>query len=504
MLLSYVRLTSGCFLRLFRMFRVLGFLLLCVSFLAGQTPPKFSKVGDQIRSVVATGAVPAISVAVSQHGRVVWEQGFGWADRERHIPATAETPFYLASVTKSLTSTALMVLRESGKLNLDNPVNLYLGAVKVHSPMWSANEATVRRVATHTAGLTTFYRACNVGDSRCKISIDQEIERYGILFWPPGERFDYSNLGYAILGEAMAHVSGRSFAKVLENSVFEPLGMNHCSLGGAGGAAANYDERSHQRSHQQISGTPGASAAYCSAHDLALFALLQLKDHCPTQRQILSDAAIDELHHPVADVSGQGYAIGWWTEDRDGERVIFGQGGTTDSFTLLELFPAEDLGIVILANSWSDSLKMPNAIEQTLLAALRPNLGARLQTSSAVLPDSPPPLAAQQLVGKWIGDIQTHAGRVPVEISISGSGEARGRVGSGAQAELRSLSIEGEHVYGVLSADLHEPEAPPPPYDVEFDLFFRGNTLAGAVTTRPGKASTTQLPHWSELQKIRP
>ncbi|MGA7925381.1 MAG: serine hydrolase domain-containing protein [Candidatus Sulfotelmatobacter sp.] len=504
MLLSLVSLTSRYLLRLFRMFRVLGFLLLCGSFLTGQTSPKFSKAEDQIRSVVAAGAVPAISVSVTQHGRIVWEQGFGLADRERHIRATAETPFYLASVAKSLTSTALMVLRESGKLNLDSPVNLYLGAAKVHSPMWNANEATVRRVATHMAGLTTFYRVCNVGDSQCKISIEQEIERYGILFWPPGERFDYSNLGYAILGEAIAHVSRESFAKVLENSVFEPLGMTHCGLGGARGAAVNYDEYSHQRSPRQISGTPGASAVYCSAHDLALFALLQLKDHRPTQQQILSDAAIDELHHPVADVSGQGYAIGWWTEDREGERVIFGQGGTTDSFTLLELFPSEDLGIVILANSWSDNLKMPNGIEQTLLAALRQNLRARPQSSSAVLPHSPRPVAAQQLVGKWVGDIQTYAGRVPVEISVSASGEAHGRVGSGAQAELRSPSIEGEHVYGVLSADLHEPDAPLPPYDVEFDLFFRGNKLTGAVTTRPGKASTTQLPHWSELQKIGP
>jgi hypothetical protein len=93
---------------------------------------------------------------------------------------------------------------------------------------------------------------------------------------------------------------------------------------------------------------------------------------------------------------------------------------------------------------------------------------------------------------------------VPVEISISGSGEAQGRVGSGAQSELSSQSIEGDHVYGVLSADLHEPGAPPPPYDVEFDLFFRGTKLAGAVTIRPGKSSTTQLPPWSELQKIGP
>ena len=486
------------------MLRVLGFLLLCGSCAVAQTPPQFSNVEDQIRSITGDGAVPAIALAVTLHGHIVWEQGFGWADRERHIRATSETPFYLASVTKSLTSTALMVLRDSGKVDLDAPLNLYLGEAKMHSPIWDADEATVRRVATHTAGLTTFYRACRLGDPHCKISIDKEIERYGILFWPPGERFDYSNLGYAILGQAMAHASRQSFARVLETTVFKPLSMNHCRLDAARGAAANYDEHSHRRSPQQISGTPGASAGYCSAHDLALFAMLQLKDHPSSQRQILSDATIDELHAPVADVSGQQYAIGWWTEDRDGERVIFGQGGTTDSFALLELFPAEDLGIVILANSWSNRLRMPNAIEQAILGTVSAHPHAQPPSSPAALSQPPTPGPAQQVLGRWVGYIQTYTGRVPAEISISSSGDAQGRVGGRANARLRSPSIQGEQVYGILSADLHEPDAPAPPYDVEFDLCLRGKKLVGAVTTRPGKESNAQLPHWTELGKNSP
>ena len=186
--------------------------------------------------------MPAISVAVTQNGRIVWERGFGWADRERHTRATAETPFYLASVTTSLTSTALMLLRESGKLDLDSPVNLYLGAVKVHSPMWSANEATVRRVATHTAGLTTYYRACNVGDSHCKISINQEIERYGILFWPQANVLTTPISATRFSARLWRMFPGRGSRTFLEKSVFEPLEMNHCGLGRTRGAAANYDE----------------------------------------------------------------------------------------------------------------------------------------------------------------------------------------------------------------------------------------------------------------------
>lgn len=479
------------------MLRAFAVLLMFALPLAGQTPAHFAPATQQIRNLIDSGAVPGISVAITQHGHIVWEQGFGRADREQHVRATAKTPFYLASVTKSLTSTALMVLRQSGKLDLDRPVNDYLGAAKVHSPMWDASQATVRRVASHMAGLTTFYRACDVGVLRCRISLPEEIEQYGILFWPPGERFDYSNLGYTVLGEAMAHVTRQRFANVLQKSVFEPLGMKHCSLTGTHGAAANYDQHSHQRTPRQISGTPAASAEYCSAHDLAEFAMFHLKDHLHSQQQILSDAAIDELHRPVTHLAGQQYSMGWWTENRGGEDVIIGQGGTTDAFALVELFPAEDLGIVILANSWSDSL---NSVEQAIVANVLAKSEARPQPVAA--PKPPQPLDAK-LAGNWAGEIRTYHGTVPVEISISSSGSAQGRVGTAANTSLRSVSIKGDHVYGIVSADLRDPDAPPPPYDVEFDLFLRGDKLAGATTTRPKEGNNAQLPHWTELQKIR-
>jgi hypothetical protein len=351
---------------------------------------------------------------------------------------------------------------------------------------------------THMAGLTTFYRACNIKDPRCSIAIDDEIARYGILFWPPGERFDYSNLGYAILGEAVAHASNQSFAHFLQANVFQPLGMNHCSLSFRG-AAANYDQHSHERTPEQISGSPGASAAYCSAHDLALFAMFQLKDHLRAQRQILPDTRLDELHRPVTRLSGQQYAIGWWCEERAGKQVVFGQGGTTDSFTLLELFPEDDIGIAMLANSWSDDLNMPNAIEGAILAKMLPKFPG--QPHSTAAEEGPQAANSAQVTGDWSGHIATHGGSVPITITISKTGEARGHVDSKPDAPLRSVSVGGEHVYGILSADLHEDDTPVPPYDLEFDLSLRGTKLAGAATTRPGATSNAQLPHWVELEK---
>jgi CubicO group peptidase (beta-lactamase class C family) len=99
---------------------------------------------------------------------------------------------------------------------LYRPVNDYLGAV--------------RRVATHTAGLTTYARECALDHPGCRTSISTAIERYGVIFSPPGDHFDYSNLGYGILGDVVARVSGKSYDDFLNEEIFRPPGMSDCAL----------------------------------------------------------------------------------------------------------------------------------------------------------------------------------------------------------------------------------------------------------------------------------
>ncbi|PYV71515.1 MAG: hypothetical protein DMG84_21530 [Acidobacteria bacterium] len=257
---------------------------------------------------------------------------------------------------------------------------------------------------------------------------------------------------------------------------------------------------SKKQTLDEIPGSPGASAAYCSAHDLALFAMFHLKDHLRMQRQILPDAALDEIHRPVTHLDGQQYAIGWWTDNRAGEPVVFGQGGTTDSFTLVELFPAEDMAVVMLANSWDDDLNMPNAIEAAILAKVLPSFHRQPQATTA---PKVPQTDAAQLAGTWTGRIATNTGDVPVTIAISRSGEVHGHLGHELDAPLRDVSSRGDHIYGILSGNLREDDAAVPPYDIELDMFLRGAKLAGAATTRPGAKSNTQLPHWIDMERIQ-
>jgi CubicO group peptidase (beta-lactamase class C family) len=118
--------------------------------------------------------------------------------------------------------------------------------------MFDPSQATVRRVATHSAGLTTYARECALDDAGCHTSIRTAIERYGVLFSPPGDHFDYSNLGYGILGDVVARVSGKTYGDFLDDEIFQPLGMSDCALELSAElskrAAAQYDRTSHARS----------------------------------------------------------------------------------------------------------------------------------------------------------------------------------------------------------------------------------------------------------------
>jgi hypothetical protein len=127
---------------------------------ASNSATDFSGVRKLIQTEMAARKIPSISIAVARRGKILWEEAFGFADKENKIRANKETMYYTASVTKTFTATALAILAERKQVDLDRPINDYIRPLEVTSPIWDPKEATVRRVATHMAGLTTFGRNC--------------------------------------------------------------------------------------------------------------------------------------------------------------------------------------------------------------------------------------------------------------------------------------------------------------------------------------------------------
>jgi CubicO group peptidase (beta-lactamase class C family) len=469
--------------------------------------PDFSAVRKLIQEQMTARSVPSLSVAVARHGEILWEEGYGWADRENRVRATEHTPYYLASVTKSVTATAIMILQERKQLNLDHPVNEYLGSTQVSSPLWDPAQATVRRVATHTAGLTTFARNYYEGQPGSRLSADETIRRYGILFWPPGDRFDYSNLGYGILGEVVARVTGKSYADFVRQEVFWPLGMNRASLGIGPGlekyAAVRYSS-DHPRPPLAESATPGASGIYCSIHDLALFGIFHLKAHRPDQKAILSDAAIDTMQNSTVDTGGGRYGLGWWIDESYfGYRGVLGQGGTDDAQAWLRLIPSEEIVVAALSNTGDP---LPNTVIQEALSVLLPPFRERRAKAGA---DKPPErtevnLPAPSLTGEWVGVVKTYRGDVPLALSVASDGDVHAKLGSQLTTLLNDAQFSEKGLSGRISGELGIAEdIGPPPNVLHFYLDLRGETLYGAVEaqSRPEMRYGARLSYWVALKK---
>jgi CubicO group peptidase (beta-lactamase class C family) len=464
--------------------------------------PDFSPVREFIKTEMGVGtSTPSLAVAVARGNEILWEEGFGWIDHPGGTAATVDTLYYVASVTKAITATALMVLHERRQVELDRPANLYLRTAKLRSPHWNADDVTIRHLATHTGGLATY-------DNRDDIPGNETIRRYGIVFTPPGESFDYSNLGFGILGQIIADVSGRSFQAFVHDEVLRPLAMVNAWAGATPKSphpvAPRYSSQLKTFSPPLTEPRlPGSSVLYCSAHELALFGMFHLKVPHPRQKAILSDAAIDGLREPAVAAGERRQSLAWSiTDNQHGYRTLLAQGGTYDSQAWLLLVPSERIVVVVLANA--GNVAVSSAIDRILsvmLPVYRENLDSAVApgsggTAPATISPSGVPL---ELVGAWSGEIHTHRGNVPLAVAITSSGDVTATLGKQPPVNMTDVRTRNDRVIGRMHGDLGVDYVGTAPYQLRFALRRVGNKLVGSAITYA--ADLGRLPLWVELRR---
>jgi CubicO group peptidase (beta-lactamase class C family) len=474
---------------------------------------RFDAVRAFIRQELVAQGVASLAVAVAQEGALLWEEGFGWADRERRLPADAHTPYSLASISKPLTATGLMILVERGAVDLDRPINDYLGPAKLVGRAGDAAGATVRRVANHTAGLPLHYHFFPEDEQHPRPPMEETIRRYGVLVSAPGERYQYSNLGYGLLDHLIARVSGRSYAAFMRREVFLPLGMTRSSVGIGPGlepfAAARYGEGGERLPFYDFD-HPGGSAIFASAHDLARFGLFHLKEHLADQRAILSDAAIDTMQQPTAPVSaGVGYGVGLQiVEGEAGYRGVEHDGGMMGVTTTLQLLPAQRLVVVALANT---AARLPHQVAERIVATLAPEAAAhravtnarrqaeRTRADASGTPFRPPP----ELLGAWAGTVATFSGETPLALRFQEDGDIHVRLGDRLWTLVNEPRLVDDRLTGAFGGELADDPTLHAPYDLHLDLKWRGSLLSGALIakTRQGARIGDALSHWAELRR---
>jgi CubicO group peptidase (beta-lactamase class C family) len=458
-----------------------------------------------IRSELVERVWPSLAVAVAYQGEIVWEEGFGWADRERRISATAHTPYSLASISKPITATALMVLRERGLLDLDRPLDDYLGPAKLTARVGDAKDATVRRVANHTAGLPLHYHFFPEDEPPRPPPREETIRRYANLVTAPGERFRYSNLGYGLLDHVIARLSGKGYADFLRDEVLLPLGMNRSALGIGPGlepyAAARYRGRTERLPFYDFD-HPGGSAVFASAHDLARFGLFHLKARLPDQKAILPDAALDEMQRPTVAVdAATGCGIAWRIgQDSSGQRRVSHDGGMDGVSTTLELFPEDGLVVAVLANAAGD---IPRRVAEKVRMAFLPGESVTTPASATSATEAARFAPPADMLGTWQGSVSTHTGELPFVLTFHPDGDVYARLGSQLTTLLNDIQLKEGWLTGRMAGDIGMEDANRRPYLLHADLKLRGDVLNGALVaisppeTRLGNA----LSYWAELRR---
>jgi CubicO group peptidase (beta-lactamase class C family) len=303
---------------------------------------------------------PGLAVAVVKDGRVVLSKGYGLASLEHGVPITGSTVFDVASLSKQFAGLAVAMLVQEGKLDLDADIARYVPEM---APLTARHPVTIRQLVHHTSGLRDWPATLALAGWRMDdvISYDQ-ILRFAFaqrsVNFAPGSAYTYSNTGYNLLAEAVARVSGMSFAAFTRDRVFRPLGMtrshfqeDHSAI--VPGRASGYGRQadgSFRVATDQLTAL-GSSSLFSSVEDLAKW-LLNLDAATVGGPDV---QALMRSRFTLTDGTTIPYAFGLSHGAHRGHATLAHSGSWAQFATYLVHFPSERLGVVVLANSGSIS-----------------------------------------------------------------------------------------------------------------------------------------------------
>lgn len=465
-------------------------------------PAEFAPVRAEIEQVIRDKQAPSVAVAVVRDDKVIWAEGFGFADLEGRKPATANSIYRLASISKPIAATGLMMLVERGLIDLDKAANEYLGDVKLTARRGQASQMTVRRIANHTSGLPLHYSFFYPGTQ--PYSYDEVIRRHGFAATVPGERFQYSNLGYGLIGYVTQLTAQMPWEEFMRRQLYDRMGMARTD---AGFRPGHLDDATKQYTRDAAGrwipvtyydfDHPGASVVCSSALDMARFARMHLNGGVIEDIRVLAPESVAEMQVPSGVRSGDSsYGVGWVISKFHGRHCVSHSGGMPGVSTMLRLYPNERVATIVLLNS--DSRLVTGRITSKLAEALfGDNPQSDNQNSQAPNNSSESPT---QYTGLWKGTFAHFDGDVPVELRISSPGDAKIRFGGGGERPLRVYSGQGD----IFVAQTDVKFATLPSYHgvptLEVRLQREGDQLAGVgVSLAEGYFA---LSNWMELNRI--
>jgi serine beta-lactamase-like protein LACTB, mitochondrial len=314
-----------------------------------------ARVDSAIARYMAENHVPGLAAAVVVHGDFAWSAGYGMADLEHFVPVTPQTLFRLGSVSKPLTATAAMQLWERGKLDLDAPIQRY--CPEFPAKPWPI---TTRELLGHVGGIRHYKSGpedLEGGNTKhFADGIDAGIAFFATdtLIARPGTRFNYSTMGYTLVGCAIEHAAGQAYADYVRENVFLPAGMTQSQVDDRFAIIPYRTRFYHRDSTGAVVNADFLDASYkvpgggwlSDADDLAHFESALFHDALLKR----STRAVMWTEQRTTLDSLTGYSLGWGVGTVGCPRCISHSGGQQGTSTYIRLDPDQKLGIVLLTN----------------------------------------------------------------------------------------------------------------------------------------------------------
>jgi CubicO group peptidase (beta-lactamase class C family) len=309
-----------------------------------------SAVAEYVKAEMERQHIPGLALLVTRDGKVVRSEGFGLANVELQVPVKPETIFQSGSVGKQFTATAVMMLVEAGKIGLNDPLTKYFPEAP---PSWK--NVTVRELLSHTGGFGDYPKDFNFRKDWTEPQLLKLVESIPLAY-PPGTKWEYSNLGYLTLGILIHRVSGEFYGDFLRQRIFQPLGMQATRIisevdiipNRAAGYRLLKGELKNQEWVAPAMNTTADGSLYFSIVDLSKW------DAALYEGKLLKRSSFDLMWTPVKLKNGQsnkaGYGFGWFIEERNGHRCIHHDGSWQGFETAIDRYVDDRLSVVALTN----------------------------------------------------------------------------------------------------------------------------------------------------------
>ncbi|RST59993.1 class A beta-lactamase-related serine hydrolase [Siminovitchia terrae] len=321
------------------------------------------------------------TVLVAKKGEILYEGAFGDADLSTNRPLTSRSVFNLASVSKPITATAILLLVQEGKLSLDDYLNKWI-------PDLPYEGITIRHLLNHTNGLPDYLDLFEVYWDKAKIADNDDLLRYLIKYKPerlfaPNERVEYSNTGYILLAIIVERITDMDFSDFLQENIFKPLKMTRTQAIGVrkenieiddyaygyvydvyAGEYILADDFEESKMVTYLDGMLGDGGIQSTVRDLYLY------ERALSSGNLINDELLKEAYKPAVTETETPfkYGFGWILEDdKEKGQIIWHSGGWPGYVTHLKRFIDHDIVVIVLRNKEQDfdfHQQVLHAIEQ--------------------------------------------------------------------------------------------------------------------------------------------